>query len=233
MIYRRTGILTLILTVLTVITGIMAGMMLHILVLIKDGGNMVLVMSMITETAVFMTAAISIYFILLMLKMTYRFRVFQKAEVTGTEIKSKMERRDCDIKAGKQKLQQKYTDAEKLHTARNRFVSWMSHDLRTPMNAILGYSMLIEKDSDDRETVKHYAGQILSSGQILLELINDMLDMGCIENGNIKLVENEFSLLSAMEEVQAVIRPQAEAKNQVFTFSITNPAGIDMIVGDK
>lgn len=130
-------------------------------------------------------------------------------------------------------LQQAYSESEKNYVAKSRFLNRMSHDLRTPMNAIMGYSMLLERCAENPERVSHYAQRIYVSGQTLLELITDALDMSCIESGNIKLVENEFSLLSVLEEVKNSVKPQIEAKNQSFHYYLTNSTGIDWITGDK
>lgn len=131
------------------------------------------------------------------------------------------------------KLQQEYIEAEKVHVARNRFIACMSHDLRTPMNAIQGYSMLIEKYADDREKVKYYSRQIYVSGQLLLELINDILDMNCIENGALNLKDCEFDWVTVMKEIHATLKPQAEAKKQTLCFYIINSDQVDWIIGDR
>lgn len=109
----------------------------------------------------------------------------------------------------------------------------ISHDLRTPVNAMMGYSMLIEKFSYDRERVSQYARRSFLSGQIMMELINNTLDMGCVEGDEINLIETEFSLMSVLNDIQISIMPITECKKQDFNFYINNPHGVDRVTGDK
>lgn len=138
-----------------------------------------------------------------------------------------------EIKVSIGKLQEAYASSEKTYKAKSRFMNRMSHDLRTPMNAVMGYSALMERSAHDPEKVTHYAQRIHVAGQTLLELINDALDMSCIESGNLKLVEHEFSLKSAFEEVITAIKPQIEDKKQVFKLYLSNNTDKDLITGDK
>ncbi len=132
-----------------------------------------------------------------------------------------------------ERVQAAYDATEKTHKAKSRFLNRMSHDLRTPMNAIMGYSKLMERSADDPDKVSHFARKISVAGQTLLELINDALDMSCIESGNVKLVEHEFSLSYAFEEVKNAIKPQIEEKHLSFHFYISNSTDKDRIKGDK
>ena len=154
--------------------------------------------------------------------------------ICRNEEKNRMVRNQLkEIKLSVGKLQDAYASSEKTYKAKNRFLNRMSHDLRTPMNAIMGYSALMERSSHDPEKVIHYAQRIFVAGQTLLELINDALDMSCIESGNLKLVEHEFSLKSAFEEVITAVKPQMESKKQSFGFYFTNGTDKDLIAGDK
>lgn len=130
-------------------------------------------------------------------------------------------------------IQTQYQSAEKINKAKSKFLNRVSHDLRTPMNAIVGYSMLMEQMSDEPQKVKYYTDRIILSGHALTELINDVLDMGSIEAGKVKLVKNNFSLKSVFEEVNAAVIPQSRNCGQNFNFYMNNETGVDMIVGDK
>ena len=134
---------------------------------------------------------------------------------------------------GIERIQNAYKSAEKTNKAKSKFMSRMSHDLRTPMNAIVGYSMLMEQSADEPGKVGYYTEKIILSSRALMELINDVLDMSSIEAGNVKLVKNNFSLDSAFEEVDAAIRPQSRSRGLNFNFYMNNETGVDMIVGDK
>ncbi len=92
----------------------------------------------------------------------------------------------------------------------------MSHDIRTPMNAVLGFTTLLAKDAENPEKVRAYTKKITASGQHLLSLINDILDVSKIESGKVVLSVEEFTLNDLVSSVDAIIRPMAQAKNQKF-----------------
>ena len=112
--------------------------------------------------------------------------------------------------------------AKAANRAKSNFLSNMSHDIRTPMNAILGFSSLLAKQVDDPEKVRMYTQKISDSGQYLLGLINDILDMSKIESGNTTLNISPFSLTELLEEIQTIIQPLAKAKRQTFTISVND-----------
>ncbi len=113
-------------------------------------------------------------------------------------------------------LKEALSAAEDANRAKSDFLSNMSHDIRTPMNAVIGFSTLLERNADSPEKVKEYTRKIKASGQHLLGLINDVLDMSKIESGKITLNVSEFNMSELLDEVSSVISPQAKAKNQVF-----------------
>jgi CheY-like chemotaxis protein len=92
----------------------------------------------------------------------------------------------------------------------------MSHDIRTPLNAVIGYSSLLEQAATDPEKVREYACKIRLSGNTLLDLINDMLEMSRIQSGKTKLKYETFKLIRVIEEVEAAIKPQSQKKKQEF-----------------
>lgn len=122
--------------------------------------------------------------------------------------------------------------AQIASSSKTMFLSNMSHDIRTPMNAILGFATLLEKNADSPERVRDYIGKIKSSGQHLLSLINDILDISKIESGKTVLTVDEFALQDIVDSVDAIISPAAKAKNQNFTISVM---GIkhDHLIGDE
>ncbi|MCI8886797.1 MAG: response regulator [Hungatella sp.] len=106
--------------------------------------------------------------------------------------------------------------ASQASAAKTRFLSNMSHDIRTPMNAIMGFAALAEKSLGDDKKVLDYLKKILSSGNILLDLINDVLDMSRIENGRMVIEESENSLLSIFDEIQIMVSQQMVEKDLHF-----------------
>ncbi len=106
--------------------------------------------------------------------------------------------------------------AQLASNSKTTFLSNMSHDIRTPMNAVLGFTTLLAKDADNPEKVREYTKKITASGQHLLSLINDILDVSKIESGKVVLNVEEFTLNDLVSSVDAIIRPMAKDKRQKF-----------------
>ena len=106
--------------------------------------------------------------------------------------------------------------AETANRAKSTFLSNMSHDIRTPMNAIIGFTTLAVSNIDDQKRVRDYLGKILSSSNHLLSLINDILDMSRIESGKIHLEETEVSLSDVLHDLKTIISGQINAKQLEF-----------------
>lgn len=118
-------------------------------------------------------------------------------------------------------LQAALKAAQVANRSKTTFLSSMSHDIRTPMNAILGFTTLLSKNADNPERVREYTQKIMSSGQHLLGLINDVLDISKIESGKVVLSIDEFDLRNAVASIDAIIRPAAKEKSQSFEISVT------------
>ncbi len=129
-------------------------------------------------------------------------------------------------------LQEALTAARSANEAKSNFLSNMSHDIRTPMNAIVGFSVLLEKDADHPEKVREYTHKITASSHHLLSLINDVLDMSKIESGKTSLNVDRFSLPQLMEELNIILLPQARAKYQDFKMFVQG-APPEQMLGDK
>ena len=102
--------------------------------------------------------------------------------------------------------------AETANRAKSAFLSNMSHDIRTPMNAIIGFTTLALSNIDDAERVKDYLGKTLASSNHLLSLINDVLDMSRIESGKIHLEEVEVNLSDVLHDLKTIVSGQIYAK---------------------
>ena len=102
--------------------------------------------------------------------------------------------------------------AETANRAKSTFLSNMSHDIRTPMNAIIGFTTLAVSNIDDKKKVQDYLGKILSASNHLLSLINDILDMSRIESGKIQLEETEVSLSEVLHDLKTIVSGQIHAK---------------------
>ena len=137
--------------------------------------------------------------------------------VMGSEVNGKkkyilvMSDRTSDRKMN-QALSEAVRAAETANKAKSTFLSNMSHDIRTPMNAIIGFTTLAVSNIDDKKRVRDYLGKILSSSNHLLSLINDILDMSRIESGKIHLEETEVSLSDVLHDLKTIISGQIHAK---------------------
>ena len=102
--------------------------------------------------------------------------------------------------------------AETANRAKSTFLSNMSHDIRTPMNAIIGFTTLALSNIDDKERVRDYLAKTLASSNHLLSLINDVLDMSRIESGKIHLEETEVNLSDVLHDLKTIVSGQIHAK---------------------
>lgn len=119
----------------------------------------------------------------------------------------------------KEQLRKAYIQAENASKAKTNFLNNMSHDIRTPMNVILGYNQLMKKQLKDPVLVD-YQKKIEQSGNLLLSIINDVLNMARIESGKSVLVESSESIVDMVEEVSNVFGAMAKEKEIVFDTKI-------------
>ena len=111
-------------------------------------------------------------------------------------------------------------EAEHANHAKSEFLSNMSHDIRTPMNAIVGMTAIAVAHMDDHEQVQNCLKKITLSSKHLLGLINDVLDMSKIESGKMTLNYDQVSLREVMDSIVGIVQPQIKAKKQNFNISI-------------
>ncbi len=115
------------------------------------------------------------------------------------------------------------------NVAKSVFLSNMSHDIRTPMNAIIGFTNLAKQDEDVPDKTREYLDKILTSGNHLLSLINDVLEMSRIESGKIELNNSPCNLADIMEQLQAMVLNQSDDKNQKLVFDISKVTDMNVI----
>lgn len=109
--------------------------------------------------------------------------------------------------------------ADEANKAKSRFLFNMSHDIRTPMNAIIGFTNLLQEHLDDRETALDYIKKIQSSNEFMLSLINNVLEMARIESGEVTLDETPTDSVAVIQEICAVFESQMEEKGLEFKHS--------------
>ena len=115
-------------------------------------------------------------------------------------------------------LRNALTMADSANKAKTQFLASMSHDIRTPLNAIVGMSRFAEKSLDDRDKLLRYIKIIQGSSEHLLQLINDVLDMSRIESGKLRFAEDSFDLKESLDSVYDIIAPLCAAKKQHLIF---------------
>lgn len=121
-----------------------------------------------------------------------------------------------------QSLEAARNEAERANRAKSEFLSNMSHDIRTPMNAIVGMTAIAQANKDNPEQVQDCLKKISLSSKHLLGLINDVLDMSKIESGKMTLHATSLSLKEAIDTVVNIVQPQIKTKEQHFHISVKN-----------
>lgn len=146
-------------------------------------------------------------------------------------VKDVTEQRNNEYQA-KETLQLAYEAASRANSAKTDFLSKMSHDIRTPMNAIIGMTAIAGAHLDDKERVKDSLGKISVSSKHLLSLINEVLDMSKIESGKIKLSEEKFNLAQLIDNLLDMIKPSIKQKNHNLKVNIKRIWHED-VIGDS
>ena len=132
----------------------------------------------------------------------------------------------------KEILSEALAQAQYANKAKTTFLNNMSHDIRTPMNAIIGFTSLAMSHLDNKEQIRDYLGKIITSGNHLLSLINDVLDMSRIESGKVKIEEKETSLPAIIHDLKTIVQSDVKSKQLDFyidTLDVTN----ETIICDK
>ena len=131
----------------------------------------------------------------------------------------------CQQREQTQALQDALMQAQHANRAKTAFLSNMSHDIRTPMNAIIGFTTIAVSHIDNKDQVRDCLQKVLSSSNHLLSLINDILDMSRIESGKVQINEQECNISELMHNLVNIIQPQVKAKQlELFidTYDIAN-----------
>lgn len=126
-------------------------------------------------------------------------------------------------------LRNALSSAEHANRAKTAFLNNMSHDIRTPMNAIIGFTSLAAEHLDDREIIRDYLEKISISGKHLLSLINDVLDMSRIESGSVKIEKTNVHLPDVLEDLKTIILESVHAKQQKLLIKMQDVVHEDII----
>ena len=171
-------------------------------------------------TTLLMAGFILLLFAGLFCSISRRSLAEQKAEYEKrnneiqTQAMKEMEESNKKLKKAKDITTEALQTAENANKAKTDFLSNMSHDIRTPMNAIIGMTSLIRHDAGNKAKVIEYADKIDISSQHLLGIINDILDMSKIEAGKTVFKYTDFSMPDLIEELNTIFQPQIAERNQ-------------------
>ena len=164
-------------------------------------------MNMMNSGLKIMVVFMSVLFILLVLTVLAVIQGQRSSQLIKIEQKNNKELNELRIAA-----EDAMRAAESANRSKSTFLSNMSHDIRTPMNAVIGFATLALTNIENPNRVKDYLSKILSSGNHLLSLINDILDMSRIESGKINLDETKANLSEMLHDIKTIISGQIHAK---------------------
>ncbi len=140
-----------------------------------------------------------------------------------------LEEKNAELAESQKALSDALTEAKRANMAKTTFLNSMSHDIRTPMNAIVGFTNLAVTHIEEKELVSDYLNKITISSQHLLSLINDVLDMSRIESGKVVLEEKETHLTDVINDLQIIIQSGANAKDIDFIVNTQSLVHEDVI----
>ena len=164
------------------------------------------------------TSLLAVMFIVLFSLIAIFLIVHQSQKRTNAQnreleqLNKQLRENNASLEEARHLAEQSFQMAEEANKAKSTFLSNMSHDIRTPMNAIVGFTTLASANVENTEKVKDYLSKILSSSNHLISLINDILDMSRIESGKIQLEETEANLSEMLHDIKTIINGQIHAK---------------------
>ena len=159
-------------------------------------------------------------------------RKAMKAEAKAKKAASQSQELNKKLKESQDELKAALIQAESANSAKTTFLNNMSHDIRTPMNAIIGFTSLAASHIDNKEMVKDYLAKIGTSSEHLLSLINDVLDMSRIESGKVKIEEKPLHLPDLLHDIRTIICPSISSKQLDFLIDTVDVVDED-IIADK
>ena len=165
--------------------------------------------------------------------LLHSFVVEDEKEEYSRELEDALERerlQSQELSENREALREALAEAEYANRAKTTFLNNMSHDIRTPMNAIIGFTALAASHLDDRELVADYLSKITVSSQHLLSLINDVLDMSRIESGKMTLEESAVHLPELIRDLEAILQPGVEEKKLSLAVDASGIEHPDIIV---
>ena len=174
---------------------------------------------------------VSVFLIILLVILGF-LRKSKIAEAKAKEAANQSMELNQKLQESHQELEVALLRAESANSAKTTFLNNMSHDIRTPMNAIIGFTSLAASHVDNKEKVQEYLSKISTSSEHLLSLINDILDMSRIESGKVKINENPLHLPDLLHDIRTIVQPNITSKQLDFLIDTVDVRDED-IIADK
>ncbi len=181
------------------------------------------------------TALLTVMFIVFFSLIAVSFVVYQSQKKTNAQnrelekLNEQLRENNASLEEARHLAEQSFHVAEAANKSKSTFLSNMSHDIRTPMNAVIGFTTLAMTNVENTERVKDYLSKILSSSNHLLSLINDILDMSRIESGKIQLEETQANLSDMLHDIKTIINGQIHAKQLELFMDVIDVSDEDVI----
>ena len=182
--------------------------------------NTLKLVNFVTIFIVIFTVIVAVFVILGISFVMHRNQ--QEAIRVERENNAKLETMNTELRQAKLASEEAFQVAQEANRSKSSFLANMSHDIRTPMNAIIGMTSLIRYDAGDKDRVIEYADKIDTSSQHLLGIINDVLDMSKIEAGKTVFKYSDFSIVDFIQELDTIFHSQIYEKKQTFTITKEN-----------
>jgi signal transduction histidine kinase/CheY-like chemotaxis protein len=208
-----------------------------------DWGVLILVSadSVAISTAEMVTSMIRVFLIVLGLLLAaaiatflfiYRIRRDRKIMEIREKNEAALAETNRELEKSKAVTEEALEAAKSATKAKSQFLANMSHDIRTPMNAIVGITKLMEGEIDDRDKLPYYIKKLDQTNKYMLGLINDILDMSKIESGEVSLNLEPVKLAEQVGQIESIIRSQSSERNQDLTILVHNVAH-EYLIGDS
>ncbi len=186
----------------------------------------------IKDNILVVATGFAVIFVIILLMILGFLKKARIAESKAKQAASQSQKLNKKLQESQQELKVALMQAESANSAKTAFLNNMSHDIRTPMNAIIGFTSLAASHIDNKEMVKDYLRKIGTSSEHLLSLINDVLDMSRIESGKVKIDEKPLHLPDLLHDIRTIIRPSISSKQLDFLIDTVDVVDED-IIADK
>ena len=189
-------------------------------------------MDFVKDNLLVIATAFILVFMLILLVILESLKKAKNAEMKAKKAASQAKELNKKLQESHQELETALLRAESANSAKTTFLNNMSHDIRTPMNAIIGFTSLAASHMDNKDKVKEYLSKISTSSEHLLSLINDILDMSRIESGKVKINENPLHLPELLHDIRTIVQPTIASKQLDFLIDTVDVRDED-IIADK